>query len=110
MRYHVHVVAQQLLRTARRRAGLTQRALAARTGVAQPTIARIERGQADPRVDTLERLLAACGEALSSSSRSGGGVDRSQIRALLGVSPRRRLDLLRDDVAGLDRLVRSTSA
>ena len=93
-----------LLRTARARAGLSQRELARRTGIAQPTIARIESGVADPRVRTLERLLAACGLFLQATARPGTGVDRSQLRALLRLSPRQRLDLLRDDVAGLRRL------
>src|SRR5579864_5674600 len=61
------------LRRARRRAGLTQRGLAARTGVAQPTIARIERGLDDPRVRTLSRLLQACGETLEVSPTLGVG-------------------------------------
>ena len=101
------VVARRLLRESRRRAGLTQRELARRTNVAQPTIARIESGQADPRVATLERLLAACGQTLDATARRGEGVDRSQIRALLRVSPRRRLELLRKDAAGLERLDRT---
>lgn len=42
----------------RKGAGLSQRELALRTGVAQPTIARIEGGRVDPRVTTLERLLS----------------------------------------------------
>ena len=96
--------AQDLLRDARIRARLTQRQLARRTGIAQPTIARIEAGVADPRLRTLELLLAACGYSLQSAVRPGTGVDRSQLRALLGLSPRERLDLLRDDVAGLRRL------
>ncbi|HEX3623553.1 MAG TPA: helix-turn-helix transcriptional regulator [Acidimicrobiales bacterium] len=46
---------------ARRAAGLSQRELARRSGVAQSAVARIERGQQIPRADTLERLLTACG-------------------------------------------------
>lgn len=95
---------RELLRDARARARLTQRELARRAGVAQPTIARIEAGVADPRVRTLERLLAACGHSLQATVRPGAGVDRSQLRILLRLSPRQRLDLLRDDVAGLRRL------
>ena len=71
------------VRRARRRAGLSQRALAARSGVAQPTIARIERGRDDPRISTVERLLVACGESIEVVPRTGVGVDRSEIRALL---------------------------
>ncbi len=58
------MVASSLLRTARARAGATQRELARRTGVSQGTIARIETGQTAPRLDTLERLLAECGMSL----------------------------------------------
>jgi transcriptional regulator with XRE-family HTH domain len=54
-------VAGALLTSARVRAGLSQRELAARAGVAQSTIARIESGHADPAFSTLERLLAAAG-------------------------------------------------
>jgi transcriptional regulator with XRE-family HTH domain len=52
-------VAGGLLTSARVRVGLSQRELAARAGVAQSTIARIESGHADPAFSTLERLLAA---------------------------------------------------
>jgi transcriptional regulator with XRE-family HTH domain len=51
---------------ARRRAGLTQRQLSARSGVAQPTIARIERGVFSPTVANLDRLLHACDQELES--------------------------------------------
>ena len=99
--------AKALLRTARREAGLTQRQLAERTGVAQPTIARIEGGLADPRAQTLECLLQACGHELTAERRAGAGIDRSQIRALLRRQPVERLKLLSDDVAGLRRLERA---
>ena len=99
--------AQELLRAARAEAGLTQRELAARTGVAQPTIARVEAGAADPRVETLDRLLRACGHTLTAQRRAGAGVDRSQIRELLRLSPAARVELLRDDAAGLARLERA---
>ena len=50
-----------LLRTARRRAGLTPRELAGRAGTAQSVVARIESGQTNPAAGTLARLLAAAG-------------------------------------------------
>ncbi|MFN2545201.1 MAG: helix-turn-helix domain-containing protein [Actinomycetota bacterium] len=56
--------AERILNMARRRAGLTQRELAARTGVAQPSISKIERGVISPTVDTLERLIRECGMEL----------------------------------------------
>ena len=63
--------AARVLRYARRRAGLTQRALAAKADIAQPTIARIESGAMVPRVDTLDRLLEACGMGLEVEPRPG---------------------------------------
>jgi transcriptional regulator with XRE-family HTH domain len=46
---------------ARKRAKLTQRELARRARAAQPLVARIESGRANPTVDTLDRLLGAAG-------------------------------------------------
>lgn len=93
------------LRNARRAAGLTQRDLARRARVAQPAIARIESGGVVPRVDTLERLLRACGHSLEITRRAGSGVDRSVIRRLLRLTPRQRLDLAVTEARNLDRLL-----
>lgn len=54
----------ELVRTARSRAGLTQRALAHRAGTAQSVVARIEGGHTDPSSETLTRLLDAAGMEL----------------------------------------------
>lgn len=78
------------LRQARRRARLTQRALADRCGVPQPAIARIESGRVVPRVDTLDRLLRACGEELRAMPRLSDGVDITLIDDLLDKSPAER--------------------
>ena len=96
--------ADKALRRARRRAHLTQRALAHRTGIAQPTVARIEIGSEVPRVDTLQRLLRACGETMEVLPRSGVGIDRTGIRALLTLTPAQRLETLRDEAVTLARL------
>jgi transcriptional regulator with XRE-family HTH domain len=77
----------RVLRQARRRAGLTQRELAARAGVPQSRIARIETGSVVPRVDTFDRLLEACGEGLESVPRPGRGLDRTLARELLALDP-----------------------
>lgn len=84
-------MAGRMVRSARQRAKLTQRELAAKAGIPQETIARIERGRVDPRVRTLDRLLEACGFGLESVPRLGIGVDRTQIRALLELTPSERL-------------------
>lgn len=89
--------AARALVQARRRARLTQRELAAATGVAQPTVARIERGLETPRVDTLDRLLRACGDALEVVPLGGVGVDRSVIRQLLRLSPAERIELSKQE-------------
>lgn len=106
-----------MLRQARRRAGLSQRSLAATTGVAQPTIARIESGHADPRVATLARLLQACGQALQAAPAPaatpataplpGAGIDRTAIGELLALTPAQRLEALMDESPVLERLDRA---
>ncbi len=95
----------RMLRYARRGAGLTQRQLAERAGMPQATVGRIEAGLITPRVDTLEKLLRAAGRELSVERRPGIGIDRSQIRALLRLTPRQRLDLAVRDADGLGRLL-----
>jgi predicted transcriptional regulator len=83
--------AARLLRSARRRAGLSQRGLADRSGVPQPAIARIESGAVSPRLDTLARLLTAADATLELAPRIGVGVDRTLIRAALARAPEDRV-------------------
>jgi transcriptional regulator with XRE-family HTH domain len=85
------VNAGSILRYARRHAGLSQRQLAERAGVPQPAIARIESNAVSPRIDTLERLLAAAGTALEMWPRAGAGVDRTMMRAALQRTPEERI-------------------
>jgi transcriptional regulator with XRE-family HTH domain len=80
----------RVLRAARRRAGLTQRALAERAGVPQPSVARIESGASVPRTDTLQRLLHAAGQELAAEPRLGIGIDRTLIRERLAMTPDER--------------------
>ncbi len=53
--------AAKLLKEARKRAGLTQRDLARRSGKAQSAIARIESGKSMPSTSTLNHLIEAAG-------------------------------------------------
>jgi transcriptional regulator with XRE-family HTH domain len=55
------VDAGQFVREARRRSGRSQRTLAARAGVSQPLVARIESGSVDPSFGRLLQLVRACG-------------------------------------------------
>lgn len=96
-------MAGRMVRYARRRAALTQRQLAAKSGIRQESIARIERGRVDPRVGTLDRLLEACNYGLEAMPRLGIGIDRSQIRERLDLAPSERIArAIREDQAMLD--------
>lgn len=53
--------AARLIRMARRRAGLTLRELAARAHTSHSTLAAYEQSRKTPNVDTLDRILTACG-------------------------------------------------
>ena len=53
--------AAELVRDARLRAGLTQRELAAKAGVEQPVIARLERAGSNPTLQTLTWIVRAAG-------------------------------------------------
>lgn len=50
-----------LVREARRRAGLTQRELADRIGTTQSAIARLERGRTEPSYERVMEAVRACG-------------------------------------------------
>lgn len=81
------------LREARRGVPLSQRALARIAGVPQATVARIESGAVVPRMDTLNRLLRACGKDLELVERAGTGLDRTLIRERLKLSMAQRAHL-----------------
>ncbi|MCA1692069.1 MAG: helix-turn-helix domain-containing protein [Actinobacteria bacterium] len=98
------MTAASYVNQARRAAGLSQRELSRRAGVPQSAIARIERGQQVPRVDTLERLLKACGFELRLGPIRGGGVDRSLIHHWLELPPSDRAEGAADYGRVLERL------
>ena len=50
---------------ARQEKGLTQRDLESLSGVKQPQIARMERGDSNPQLDTMLKVLAAMGKTLA---------------------------------------------
>lgn len=55
----------------RRSAGLSQTEVAARMGTSQSAVARLETGEADVRVSTLERYAAAIGSQLDWRAQAG---------------------------------------
>jgi transcriptional regulator with XRE-family HTH domain len=81
----------ELVRVVRQLAGLSQVELARRVGTKQPTVSRWERGIETPRVDTLARILKACGFEADLRFRRHDDVDRSQIATHLDMSPEGRV-------------------
>jgi transcriptional regulator with XRE-family HTH domain len=80
-----------IVREARRRAGLTQAALAQKAGVAKSTVGRIESGARTPSVELVERLVRAAGlEVTVSLSETDPGTD-SMFERTLRRTPAQRL-------------------
>ena len=82
--------ASGILKRARRSAHLSQRDLAARSGIDQAVIGRIEAGTTSPRFETLERLLEATGHRLDLVGEPPVDVDRSAVRAAVALTDRER--------------------
>ena len=75
-----------LLKTARQRASLSQRELARRARTSAAAVCLYERGERVPRVDTLERLLAAAGSTLALDAPVAPTMDlHAQSRDLVAV-------------------------
>ena len=84
----------QLIREARRRAGLTQQALADRLGTAQSVVARWESEATAPSFDTVVRVVRACGFELDVrllAGTDGFADDWSLAVANLSLTPAQRL-------------------
>ena len=84
----------QLVREARRRAGLTQVELAARAGTGQPTIARWESGRTASSVDDVVRLVRLCGLDVEFQLVPHDASDLAQADRLTRLSAEERLDRL----------------
>jgi transcriptional regulator with XRE-family HTH domain len=98
------VSAGSLLRTARLDARLTQSQLAARLGITQPAVARLERAGANPTVATLDKALRAIGRRLTSEP-APAEVDETQIAERLRLTPAERLAVFATSQRNLARLV-----
>lgn len=83
-----------LLREARMRTGLSQRAIARRAGTAQSVVARVETGVTDPSGETLARLLGAAGFELRCELSPAPVVDShmlEDVNRILSMTPEERL-------------------
>ncbi len=83
--------AAAIVKRARRAAGLTQAELARRAGVSQPEIARLEAAGANPRISTLNKVVAATGHRLVLDLDRAAGIDETLIAASLRLPPAERL-------------------
>jgi transcriptional regulator with XRE-family HTH domain len=96
-----------IIRSARRDAGLTQAELADRLRTTQSAVARLERPDSNPRIETLDSALRAVGRRLQlDASPAGAAIDEDQIRARLELSPAERLGAFQASQRGLNRLTK----
>lgn len=98
-----------LVREARRRAGLTQRELAERAGTTQSAVARLESGRTDPSFETVLRMIRLCGYRLDVALDPYDDSDVAQAEALLRMPVGERLDHL-ESVVDFFQLVREEVA
>jgi transcriptional regulator with XRE-family HTH domain len=84
-------ISTDLLKEARKRAGLSQAELARRTGRAQSAVARWERGDVEPRLSTLVELVRACGLELTFGLDEYDNSYLVQIDRMLALSPLERI-------------------
>jgi transcriptional regulator with XRE-family HTH domain len=88
-----------LIRDARRAAGLTQAELAARLGVSQSAVAKLEREGSNPTVRTLDRVLRPTGHRLqliapawgTAIDEPGPSIDVGLVRQHLRLDPGQRI-------------------
>ena len=102
------MIAPHLIRQARRRAGLTQAELAAKARTTQSAVARWESGGSTPSLETLQRIVEACGLELRYGLAPAGSTEWALAQRNMALDYEQRLDQLvrtvaftRDGRAGL---------
>lgn len=98
-----------ILRDARRRAGVSQRQLAIRTGVSAPAISRIENGHESPSFERFAGFMAALGfePSVELHELSGSEADPVHLAAEAQLTPAERLESLFEWMRFGDRLARA---
>jgi transcriptional regulator with XRE-family HTH domain len=86
-------IGNDLVREARRRAGLSQRELAERAGTTQSAIARLETGRTTPSFDAVLRLVRLCGLDLDVMLVERDDADWAQAQRLRPLSAAQRVSL-----------------
>ncbi len=99
----------RILRDARRRAGVSQRRLATRTGIAAPSISRIENGRESPSFERFAACLEALGFEPTVELRelTGSRADPIHLAAEAQLTPSQRLESLFEWMRFGDRLARA---
>ncbi|HSJ16509.1 MAG TPA: helix-turn-helix transcriptional regulator [Solirubrobacterales bacterium] len=93
------------IKQAREAAGLSQAELAERMGTTQSAVARLESRRSNPRVDTLERAIAAAGQELEVAVHAAGPqVDQTMTASNLRMSSADRLRHFAAAYRGIRRL------
>lgn len=98
-----------ILRDARQRAGVSQRQLAIRTGVAAPAISRVENGHESPSFERFTDFMAALGFEPSVELRelSSSAADPVHLAAEARLTPSQRLESLFEWMKFGDQLARA---
>jgi transcriptional regulator with XRE-family HTH domain len=99
----------QVLRDARQRAGVSQKQLAIRTGIAAPSLSRIENGRESPSFERLATCLEALGfePALELHPLAGSQADPVHLAAEAELTPAQRLESLFEWMRFGDSLARA---
>jgi transcriptional regulator with XRE-family HTH domain len=85
-------IGNDLVREARRRAGLTQRELAEKAGTTQSALARLEAGRTSPSFDLVLKLVRLCGLDLDIMLVERDDSDWAQAVRLRNLSPAERAE------------------
>ena len=90
----------QLIKAARRKAGMTQKELGAKLGVAYQTLAQCENDLRNPKLDPLQRIASALGVPVQELISDWEAVDKEEFKRVFiyGEGIKDRID------AALDRL------
>ncbi len=110
MYYTSVMISGDLIREARLRAGITQKELGTRLGKAQSVIARWERGEVTPSIETLREVVGACGLELTFSMSRFDDSNFAIIDEHLRMTPAQRFADLMERVRFHDRLERGRTS
>lgn len=76
----MHMTTGQLIKAARKKAGMTQKELGAKLGVAYQTLAQWENDLRNPKLDTLQRIAAALGVPVQDLISDWEAVDKEEFK------------------------------